>query len=195
MPPPLQRFYATVAGGPLADLAVAPDRLGGLIQHRREAKDPLALRLEFEQPLFHLGAEVDARRDLKSNRFRIEVDVLQLGLGGLDDAVVGDKTLLELRFGGVIPDVVDVHDLRCLEGPAFGELDEPEALAAFDDHVELSVLETLEHLDDPGAGSDLTEPLVVREDEAELPVLLETFANQLPIAGLEHVQGRLLSGQ
>ena len=192
---PLQRFYSPVAGGPLADLTVAPDRVGGLIQHGGEAQDALAFRLKLEQPLFHLGAEIDARSDLERNGIGVEVDVLELGLGRLDDALVRDETLLELLLGGALTVVVDVGDLRCLEGPAFGQLDEPEALTALDDHVEAAVVEGLEHLDDTGASPDLANPLVVSKDEAELLVVLDAFADQFAILGLEDVQGRLLSRQ
>jgi hypothetical protein len=194
-PVPLERLYPAVAGSSLADLTVAANGVGGLIQHGGEAKDPFPFRLELEQPLLDLRAEIDARCDLKGDRLCVEVDVLELGLGGLDDALVGGETLLELRLGRVLADVVDVRDLRCLEDSAFGELDEPEAFAALDDHIELSILELLEHLDDTGASSDLTQSVVVLENEAELLAVLEALADQLPIAGLEHVQGGLLSGQ
>jgi hypothetical protein len=51
----LNGLDAAVTGGALADLAVALNGFGGLVEHRRETQDPLTLGTELEEALLDLG--------------------------------------------------------------------------------------------------------------------------------------------
>jgi hypothetical protein len=190
----LERLDSSVPRRPFADVAVAAHGVGGLIQHRRESEDTLPLGAELEEPLLDLGPEVDARGDLERDRVGVEVQVLEIRLGGLHNSVVGGQTLLDLLLRRIFARfVVDVDHLGGLVRTSFGQLHESEALAPLDDDVHATVVEALEHLDDPGASAHLADALVVGEHEAELLVLGEAFADELLVARLEDVQRRLLA--
>src|SRR4029079_7476995 len=191
----LDGLHPAVTGSSFADLAVALHGLRGLVEHRRQAKYALALGAELEQALLDLRAEVHAGGDLVGDRVRIEVELLEVGLGRAHDALVRGEALLALVFRRGLVLVVDVLDLGGHEGAALGELCDPDALAALDDDVQAPVLELLQHLDHAGTASDLAHAVVVREHEPELAALFQALADQLAVAGLEAVQRRLLSGQ
>ncbi len=142
--------------------------------------------------MLDLGAEVDARGDLEGDRLCVEVEVLELRVRRLHDTVVSGQALLDLLVGGLLAVVVDVHHLGCLVRAPLGQLDEAESFAPLDDDVQPAVVEALEHLDNACARADLTETVVIREDEPELLVVGEALADQLLVARLEDVQGRLL---
>ena len=156
-------------------------------------KHPLALRLELEQPLLHLGAEVDPGGDLEGDRFGVQVELLELRLGALHDAVVRGQALRDLLLGRLLAVVVQLADLGRRECAALGQLHESEALPALDDDVQAPVRESLHNLDHPCPRAHLAHPVVVREHEPELLVSVQAFADQLPVARLEDVQGRLLA--
>ncbi len=70
-----------------------------------------------------------------------------------------------------------------------------EALTALDEDVEPAVLEPRQHVDDAGARPHVAYPLVVRVDEPELRVALETLADQVLVALLEDMKRQLLGRQ
>jgi hypothetical protein len=76
---------------------------------------------------------------------------------------------------------------------ALGQLEEPEAAFALDDHIQPSVVELLDHLDDRRLGSDVAHAFVVGEHEPERAVAVEALADELLVAGLEHVERSLLA--
>src|SRR5215213_3833361 len=189
----LNGLDAAVTGGALADLAVALNGFGGLVEHRRETQDPLTLGTELEEALLDLGAEIDARSDLVRDRVRVEVELLEVCLGGADDALVGGEALLDLVLGRRLVLVVDVLNLGGHVRVPLGELGDADPLAALDDDVQPPVVELLQHLDHTCAAADLAHAVVVRKHEPELASLLEAFADQLAVPGLEDVQRRLLA--
>jgi hypothetical protein len=73
----------------VADLSLALDGLGCLVQHRRKPDHALALRAELEEALLDLRAEVDPRRDLVRDRVGVEIEIVELGLRGSNNARVG----------------------------------------------------------------------------------------------------------
>jgi len=141
--------------------------------------------------LLHLGAEVDPGGDLKGDRIRVEVELLELRLGRLHDAVVRGQALRDLVLGRLLAVVVQVGHFGGRERAPLSELHEPEALPALDDDVQPAVLELLHHFDNPCARAHLADPVVVREHEPELLVCVQAFTDQLPVARLEDVQGSL----
>src|SRR5687767_3517116 len=189
-----ERLDATVAARAVPDLPLALDRVGGLVQHRCELHDPFALGADLEEALLDLRAEVDAGGDLVGDRVGVEVEVVELGLGGLHDAGVGDEALLDLVLRGRVGLVRKLLDLGRLERAALGELDELDALARLDDDVQPPVRELVDHLDHGAACPHVAHALLVLEDEAEVAARVEALADQLPVARLEDVQGRLLAG-
>src|SRR5512134_3558109 len=98
--PPLDWLDAAVAAGAVADLRLALDRLGGLREHRREPDHALALGAELQEALLDLGAEVDTGGNLVGDRVRVEVEVVDLGLGRGHDTRVGGQALLDLVLVG-----------------------------------------------------------------------------------------------
>jgi hypothetical protein len=191
--PALEGFDAAVRGGALADLSVAGDRLGRLGEHRSKAEHALALGAKLEEPLLHVRPEIDPGGDLVRDRVALWIEVLEVRARGVHDAPVGIEALLHFLGARLIRFVLELVDLRSDERAPFGQLDEAEGVAPLDDDVEPTVGEALEHLDDACAGSDLPHAVLVGEDEAEFDVLVEALADELLVAGLEDVQGRLLA--
>ena len=102
-----------------------------------------------------------------------------------------ERVLGVLGVGDVVL-VLDRLDEPGLERAALGQLEQPEPLAALDDDVEPAVVEAVEHLGDGRERADLAQAVVVGEDEPELTLLGEAFADQLLVAVLEDVQRDLL---
>jgi hypothetical protein len=190
----LERFDAAVSRGPLTDLALAFDRIRGLVEHRRELDDALPLRAQLEEALLHLGAEVDAGGDLVGDRVGVQVELVELRLSRLDDAGVGGETLLDLVLARSVDLVRQLFYLGRPEGPALGEHEELKTVARLDDDVQASVGKAVEHLDHRAARAHLPHALVVLEEKTEVFSAVETLADQLAVARLEDVQRRLLSG-
>ena len=84
--------------------------------------------------------------------------------------------------------VVDALDAAGVERAAARQLEQPEALAALDDHVHPAVVELLEQVGDTRTRPDVAQPGLVRIDEPELMPVLEAPADQLLVARLEDVQ-------
>ncbi len=190
----LEGLDAPVAGGSVADLLLALDGLGRLVEHGGEADDALALGAKLEEALLDLGAEVDARGDLVRDRDGVEVEVVELRLGRGDDAGVGCEALLDLVLVGRVGLVREHLHLGRPEGAPVGQPDELEALPCLDDDVQAPVGEVVEHLDDVAARADVPHAFVVLEQEPEVAAEIEALPDQLAVARLEDVQRRLLAG-
>ena len=102
------------------------------------------------------------------------------------------KRLVDRSRLGRVVDVLDRRDEAGAEGPAVGQLDEPESVAALDDDVEPAVLEAREHLDDACPRPEVAKPVVVGVDQTELSVLLEALVDELLVPLLEDVERELL---
>ena len=113
----------------------------------------------------------------------------------LDDPPEHLERLVDLLVVGRLVVVLDRLDLGGLERAPVGQVDQPEARAALDDHVHPSVGELLQHLGDGGAGADLGEARVAREQQAELAALAHALADQLLVALLEDVERDALGRQ
>ena len=178
----------------MADLRLALDHLGGLSEHRRAPDLALALGAQLEEALLDLGAEVDAGGDLVGDRVRVEVEVVDVGLGGGHDPSVGGQALLDFVLVGRVRLVRNKLDLANAERAALGQADELEALVRLDDDVQAAVVKALDDLDNGAADSDVAHALLVFEHEPELVAVVEALADQLTVARLEDVQRRLLAG-
>ena len=66
--------------------------------------------------------------------------------------------------------------------------DDAEPVATLDRDVQPAVVEPIDHVDHGGARPDAAHPVVVLEDEAELPIVVEAVADQILVARLEDVQ-------
>ena len=82
-----------------------------------------------------------------------------------------------------------------LELATVRELDQAEALPAFDEDVQAAILEPREHVGHPRPRPDVTQPVVIGVDEPELAVRFEALADELLVALLEDVEGELLGRQ
>ena len=88
--------------------------------------------------------------------------------------------------------VAELLDPARVEAAARGQLHQAEALATLHDDVQAAVGKAFHDLDHGGAGTDRLDAVVVGIDEAELPILLQAFADQLEVARLEDVQRNTL---
>src|SRR6266540_3132592 len=191
------RGDVSIAGRPLASGALEQHRVHRPVQQAAQLGESLSLRPQLEQLLLELGGEVDHGRDLKGHAPRARIEVVRLGPRSLRQTPVSPET-----FGQVILDrgvllvlVGEILDDRCVERPTRRDLHDAETILSLHHDVESAVGKSLQNLDHLRPGPGRPHPVVVCEDEAELTIGLQAFADQFPVSLLEDVQGEALGGK